>query len=644
MQTGDNPGGDAASRFLVSGELVLDRQDHRAWYSGSPLALGGKALAILEELMLARGTLVAKDRLFDVAWPGQAVSDSVLTTAIKELRRALGDEARAPQWIGTQHGKGYRFLPDVEVRPIHPGRQKDPKPLGGARRFQPTLTMVSLAVLALVAGITFWLLHKPGGSADTKAEQTAQIASVQRLAILPFEVKAGEEWLGKAVSSRIEDVLENAPDLVVIDSRIAAEIDSGDHAVLAPKHNIGTLVSGSVARDGRALAITVTIAGPDGAERWSRQFSDSGGDLIALVEQVAFETARALETAADPDKLEQMAHVGTRSLAAFEAHARAEYLLESIESFRDPSRVDEALVSLREAVTIDPTFASAAANLAWFEFPGPYSKDAAAGEARAVTLMDLAIEHAASPLDRRLARALLDTRMLRLDTARRELLALYEEDGIRGTGKGHSVLLQLSDIAGLLADRDLSEFAWRELTEYNLARGRVQMRDPIAIAHSPDLLGRYASLQAQQTPTPIGMYYRHLALLLAGQTDDARAVLEQVDDGAFGPYEPVARVGQLCADGKTSEARKQARERIAAIGKRSMLGWMLARLSGLQAESKAQLPTSPDPAGQRAMATLALQPGFDARDYPVIANAIDAAGATPRQTPRPDFYCPVTPG
>ena len=64
--------------------------------------------------------LVIKDRLFDVAWPDQATSDAVLTTAIREIRRGLDDPVRPPVGIETHHGKGYRFLKEMDAKAVHP--------------------------------------------------------------------------------------------------------------------------------------------------------------------------------------------------------------------------------------------------------------------------------------------------------------------------------------------------------------------------------------------------------------------------------------------------------------------------------------------------------------------------------------------
>mgnify|MGYP004455797745 CR=1 FL=1 len=65
MGVADQDDGEPAGhRFLVAGPLVLDREDHRAWLDGEPLLLGGKALSLLQELMLRSHTLVTNCLLY----------------------------------------------------------------------------------------------------------------------------------------------------------------------------------------------------------------------------------------------------------------------------------------------------------------------------------------------------------------------------------------------------------------------------------------------------------------------------------------------------------------------------------------------------------------------------------------------------
>lgn len=53
-------------------------------------------------------------------WDGTVVSESALTATVKELRRALGDEARSPRFIESVYGRGYRFIAPVVPAPPAP--------------------------------------------------------------------------------------------------------------------------------------------------------------------------------------------------------------------------------------------------------------------------------------------------------------------------------------------------------------------------------------------------------------------------------------------------------------------------------------------------------------------------------------------
>jgi class 3 adenylate cyclase/DNA-binding winged helix-turn-helix (wHTH) protein len=103
-------------------DFRLDLDNACLWRGTQPIALTPKAFAVLHYLVTHPDRLVTKDTLLDAVWPETAVSDAVVRIAIGELRRALGDTARACRYIATVQRRGYRFVaPVVEHTEAVPG-------------------------------------------------------------------------------------------------------------------------------------------------------------------------------------------------------------------------------------------------------------------------------------------------------------------------------------------------------------------------------------------------------------------------------------------------------------------------------------------------------------------------------------------
>jgi DNA-binding winged helix-turn-helix (wHTH) protein/predicted ATPase len=100
----------------------LDLASEQLWCGSQEILLPGKAFAMLRYLVEHAGQLVSKAELFAALWPGTAVTDGALTFCIVELRKALGDNAKAPRFIETVHRRGYRFLPSVTTPPVSGSR------------------------------------------------------------------------------------------------------------------------------------------------------------------------------------------------------------------------------------------------------------------------------------------------------------------------------------------------------------------------------------------------------------------------------------------------------------------------------------------------------------------------------------------
>jgi DNA-binding winged helix-turn-helix (wHTH) protein/tetratricopeptide (TPR) repeat protein len=107
----------------------LDQRAGRLWRGAQPVELRPKAWALLHYLAERPGALVTKEELHAAVWGDTVVSDDTLTQTLGELRRALGDDPRAPRVIETVHRRGVRFV--ARVQPV-PGDGPLPSPVGSA--------------------------------------------------------------------------------------------------------------------------------------------------------------------------------------------------------------------------------------------------------------------------------------------------------------------------------------------------------------------------------------------------------------------------------------------------------------------------------------------------------------------------------
>ncbi len=103
---------------LHFGAYRLDLHNEQLWRDQQVVRLTGKAFAILRHLAQHPNQLVSRAELFRSVWSETVVSATTLTSYIKEIRKALNDDARSPRYIETAHRRGYRFLPVVTTAPV----------------------------------------------------------------------------------------------------------------------------------------------------------------------------------------------------------------------------------------------------------------------------------------------------------------------------------------------------------------------------------------------------------------------------------------------------------------------------------------------------------------------------------------------
>jgi DNA-binding winged helix-turn-helix (wHTH) protein len=91
------------------GDCVFDSETRELLRADRPVPVPPKAFQLLGVLIERRPNALSKDDLHAALWPDTFVADTALTTLVKELRAAIGDDARAPTFIRTVPAFGYAF-------------------------------------------------------------------------------------------------------------------------------------------------------------------------------------------------------------------------------------------------------------------------------------------------------------------------------------------------------------------------------------------------------------------------------------------------------------------------------------------------------------------------------------------------------
>jgi DNA-binding winged helix-turn-helix (wHTH) protein/predicted ATPase len=98
----------------------LDTNTYELRRDGKVIRVEPQVYDVLVYLIEHRDRVVAKEELLDEVWKTRFVTESTLTTRIKEVRRAVGDDGRLQRVVRTVHGRGYRFVADVAHRGEQP--------------------------------------------------------------------------------------------------------------------------------------------------------------------------------------------------------------------------------------------------------------------------------------------------------------------------------------------------------------------------------------------------------------------------------------------------------------------------------------------------------------------------------------------
>jgi TolB-like protein/DNA-binding winged helix-turn-helix (wHTH) protein len=236
------------------GQFELDRQNFELRRDGKPVKLDRTALELLLFLVERAGALVTREEAVEQVW-GKGVfieAESSLYTAIRKVRRALGDDTAEPQFIQTVSRKGYRFIGKVEGSQALSAHPAPATVAANPRRHFWMLGVALACVVTVGALVVRWrIAGRPVGPRRLM------------LVVLPLENLSGDpqqEYLVDGITEEIIARLGNLDpkDLGVIARTSAMQYKHTQKNATQIAHELGVkyLLEGSVQRSGESIRVT----------------------------------------------------------------------------------------------------------------------------------------------------------------------------------------------------------------------------------------------------------------------------------------------------------------------------------------------------------------------------------------------------
>ena len=307
----------------------LDVEQYELRDAGQPRKVEPQVFDLLHLLVRNRDRVVTREEIVADIWQGRIVTEATISTCLKSARQALRDDGRNQRLIRTLHGRGFRFVGEVEER------------------------AESVAAPSLAA---------PPASAESGLPP---LSGKPVVAVLPFNnLSAGmDEYFADGLTEDIITNLSRFRDLLVI-ARTSSFRFKGQAlrlADVAQELGAGYVVEGSVRRAGGRIRITAQLieAGAD-VHLWANNYDRDLEDLFAVQDEVTRTIAGTLGATVQEVAQQRALRKSANELDAYDLVLRARrYTVELTHSQHADARD-----LLEHAIALDPRSSEAHALLA----------------------------------------------------------------------------------------------------------------------------------------------------------------------------------------------------------------------------------------------------------------------------------------
>lgn len=261
---------------------------------------------------------------------------------------------------GDRYGSAEALIADLER--VERGPEMPRKAVRPRRGM--LLSGGAIAVLAIFGAFLYTQGQWPGRDAPPSTE--AATAGTVRLAVLPlagYGLDSEDAHLADALTEELITRLSKLSGLRVIARSSAMSYKGSDKGVaeIGRELRVGRILEGSVRKAGDRLRISMHLVDPERQEPlWAEDYDAEMKDVLAVQSEIAERVAEALHVQIQAGERGRLASYGTISPEAYELYLRGRYF---VEKWDEPS-ARKALVSFRQALDSDPTYAHAWSGLA----------------------------------------------------------------------------------------------------------------------------------------------------------------------------------------------------------------------------------------------------------------------------------------
>jgi TolB-like protein len=229
----------------------------------------------------------------------------------------------------------------------------------GRRAVVGLTALIALALILFTADRLWRSKQVPVAASTSPAAFSPAAHSV---AVLPFANMSGDpndEYFSDGLSQELLTSLATIHDLQVAarTSSFSFKGKTLDIGEIARKLNVGSILEGSIRKDGKQIRITAQLINArTGFQLWAKSYDRELKDVLKLQTEIAIAVTTALQATLLADTAARLELGGTESPQAFDAYLRGERL---VGMPLDKENTRAQLAAYAEATRLDPRFAKA---------------------------------------------------------------------------------------------------------------------------------------------------------------------------------------------------------------------------------------------------------------------------------------------